>query len=148
MAKSRWIAAGLVVLVVLYAAYYVYVGPRLVGDAFAVSLINMDTVALESHLCENATVAAVLNALGSTDDQVTLLVIGILRGLAPQSVVDAVSETLQANTSYDPLTGLYGFSLTLGTDVTLLGARLEKGMTTPEYRLFIQRGWLRPCVVA
>ncbi|MBZ0292221.1 MAG: hypothetical protein K8L99_06595 [Anaerolineae bacterium] len=148
MRKARRILLAVLVILAVYAAYYIYIGPRVVGDAFAVSLINVDTESMSSHLCEDTTVAGVLNALGTTDDQVSLLVIGVLRGLAPQAVVDAVSEALEANTRYDPFTGEYYFSLTLGTDISLLGTRFASGATTPEYRLMIQRGWLRPCVLA
>lgn len=148
MRKARRLSLAVLALLIVYATYYIYLGPRVVGDAFALGLINMDTDAMSSHLCENATVAGVLNTLGTTDDQVSLLVIGVLRGLAPQAIIDTISETLQANTRYDLLTGEYYFSLTLGADVSLLGTRFVSGTTTPEYRLMIQRGWLRPCVVA
>lgn len=148
MLKTRRFAVVMMVLVAVYAAYYVYFGPRLIGDAFALSLVNFDTAAMNSHLCENASVASVLNTIGTTDDQMSLMVIAILRGIAPPNVVEAVSASLKATTRYDPFSGEYGFSLTLGTDVSLIGLRFEEGLTTPEFRLSIQRGLLRPCVMA
>ncbi len=148
MQKTRRLTAVITLLVVLYVAYYVYLGPRLIGDAFAVSLVNFDTDEMNSHLCENTTIAGVLNTLGTTDDQRSLVLIGILRGIASPELVETVSQSLQARTDYDPFTGDYVFSLMLGTDVSLIGLRFEAGFTTPEFHLSIRRGWLRPCVMA
>jgi hypothetical protein len=144
---QRGLAVAIILLVV-YAVYYAYLGPRLVGDNFALSLVNFDQQGMRDRLCSDANVLEVLAAAGTTDDQTTLLFLRLIVELAPQELADVVNENLHANTRYDLLTGEYRFSLMLGTDIQFLGMRFPSGFTTPEFRLNIRRGWLLPCVLA
>lgn len=148
MKNLRRMLAVLVLLIVLYGAYYIYLGPRLVGDAFAFSLVNFDNTGMNNRLCTDYTVTDVLSSTVSVEDQSSLLFIRLLTGIAPQELVDTVGENLHPNTQYNPLTGEYRFSLTLGTDIAFLGFRFDSGFTTPEFRLGIRRGWLLPCVLS
>ncbi len=148
MKNLRRILAVAILLIILYGAYYVYLGPRLVGDAFALSLVNFDNAGMNNRLCADYTVTDVLSSTATVEDQSSLLFIRLLTGIAPQELVDTVGENLRPNTQYDPLTGEYRFSLTLGTDIAFLGFRFDSGFTTPEFRLGIRRGWLLPCVLS
>ena len=148
MKSLRRLLAVALALMIVYAAYYVYLGPRLVGDAFAYNLVNFNSNGLNDRLCADNNLFDVLYNAATLEDQSSLLFIRLLTGIAPQELRDTVGENLHANTHYDALTGDYRFSLTLGTDIAFLGFRFDSGFTTPEFRLKIRRGWLLPCVVS
>ncbi len=148
MKKLRRLLAVAIALIIVYAAYYVYLGPRLVGDAFAYNLVNFNSGGLNDRLCTDNNLFDVLNNAATLEDQSSLLFIRLLMGIAPQELQDTVGDNLHANTRYDPFNGEYRFSLTLSTDIAFLGFRFDSGFTTPEFRLRIRRGWLLPCVVS
>jgi len=138
----------ILVLLALYAAYFLYLSPLLTGDAFATALVKLNTDDMANYLCEDTAVSQVMNSVGSTGDQVMLLVTGLLGGIAPQSVIDQVSQALVPRTSYNLLTGQYIFSLTLRNEIDVLGFKISAGFSTPDMTLYIRRGVLRACITS
>jgi hypothetical protein len=135
-------------LLVLYSVYFIYLSPRLTGDSFASALVRLNTDEMANYLCEDTAVGQVINSIGSTGDQITLLLTGLLGGVAPQSVVDQVSQALVPQTSYNLLTGQYIFSLMLRNEVNVLGFKISDGFSTPDMTLYIRRGIVRACITS
>jgi hypothetical protein len=135
-------------LLILYGVYFVYLGPRLTGDSFGSALIRLDTHEMANYLCEDTTVNQVINSIGSTGDQVTLLLTGLLGEMAPSSVIDQVSQALVPRTSYNLLNGHYVFSLMLRDELDVLGFKISAGLATPDMMLYIRRGIFRACITS
>lgn len=135
-------------LLVIYGGYFVYLGPRLTGDSFASALVRLNTDEMANYLCEDTAVNQVISSIGSRGDQVTLLLTGLMGGMAPQSVIDQVSQALVPRTSYNLLNGQYIFSLMLRNEVDVLGFKISAGLATPDMTLYIRRGILRACVTS
>jgi hypothetical protein len=146
MKRLRLAAALALVALALYSAWYLYLSPRLAGDAFVNALKSFDRPAMEAALCGGTALDQVIRGDGLVGDQLTRLALGLLESALPPEMRQGLAGALTSDARYDVLSSTYIFRLRLADGATLPGLDPAQPPATGDIVLNIRRAPVRACV--
>lgn len=146
MKRIRVAVALALAALALYGAWYLYLSPKLAGDAFVNALRSFDRPAMEAALCGGTALDDVIRGEGLLGDQLTRLALGLLEGAVPAELRQELGGALASDARYDLLSGVYVFSLRLADGASLPGFDPAQPPATGEIALNVRRGPLTACI--
>jgi hypothetical protein len=145
MKRVRVVIVLALAALVLYGAWYLYVSPKLTGDAFINAFKSFDRAGMEAALCGGTALDHVIRGEGLVGDQLTRLAVGLLEGAIPAEMRQSVAGALVSDARYHLLSSSYVFSLRLADGASLPGLDPAQ-VASSEVVLNIRRGPLTACV--
>lgn len=146
MKRIRVAVALALAALALYGAWYLYLSPKLAGDAFVNALRSFDRPAMEAALCGGTALDDVIRGEGLLGDQLTRLALDLLEGAVPAELRQELDGALASDARYDLLSGVYVFSLRLADGASLPGFDPAQLPATSEIALNVRRGPLTACI--
>lgn len=146
MKRVRVVFALALAALALYGAWYLYLSPRLTGDAFVSALKALDRPGMEAALCGGTALDHVIRGDGLVGDQLARLAFGLLESAVPPELRQSLAGALASDARYDLLTSAYVFSLRLAEGASLPGLDPAPPPQTSEIALNVRRGPLTACI--
>ncbi len=146
MNRLRLVAALLLIALAVYGAWYLYLSPRLAGDAFVNALKSFDRPAMEAALCGGTALDHVIRGEGLVGDQLTRLALSLVESALPAEARQSLAGALASDARYDLFSSVYVFSLRLAEGASLPGLDPTLTLATGEVALNVRRGLLMACI--
>ena len=138
----------ILVLIVLIVSYF-YLIPRIAGERFIRTIARLDMESAQTQLCPDSnlgdTLALVNDGVTRLDTALSSFIGTNLRSVPGR---ETLAQNLKlASSQYNPLTGIYRATFTLGGEIQVAGMTLSSDITSSpiEYRI-LRQGILSTCI--